>query len=509
MLFPLTTKDFLDRAVEVYADRVAIIDEPDQPAASWGEITYAELGRRARSQAATLDEMGVPVGGRVAIVSQNSARFFCTLFGVSGWGRVTVPINYRLTATEIRYIVEHSDAEVLLIDPELRQLADTIPCKRIFVFGEDDEKIWASDAEPAPWVGDESATATINYTSGTTAQPKGVQLTHRNLWLHAVLFGWQASVNDRDVYLHTIQAFHGHGWGHPYAATNMGALHIMMRRIDGREILSRIEKYGVTYLCAAPAVVTSILDAARTWGGTPPGRGRVRIIVAGAPPATRIIERIRDELGWEFLQMYGQTETTAMLTLNRMRAEWDHLDPSEQARLLGRAGAPALGVRLRINDDGEVLAQSNHNLLGYWKNPEATAAATADNWLRTGDGGRYEGGYLTISDRKKDMIITGGENVSSIDVENALKSHPAVRDVAVIGIPDDKWGELVTALVVLDEGAVATREDLVEHCRPRLAGYKCPKRIEFRDELPRTVTGKLQKFKLRKEFWSALERQVN
>jgi acyl-CoA synthetase (AMP-forming)/AMP-acid ligase II len=166
-------------------------------------------------------------------------------------------------------------------------------------------------------------------------------------------------------------------------------------------------------------------------------------------------------------------------------------------------------VRIRINDDGEVLVQSNHNLLGYWKSPETTAAATADNWLRTGDGGRYEGGYLTISDRKKDMIITGGENVSSIEVENALKSHPAVRDVAVIGIPDDKWGELVTALVVLEDGVVATREDLVEHCRPRLAGYKCPKRIEFREELPRTVTGKLQKFKLRKEFWSALERQVN
>jgi fatty-acyl-CoA synthase len=509
MLFPLTIKDFLDRALEVYADRVAIIDEPDQPAASWGEITYAELGRRARSQAATLDEMGVPVGGRVAIVSQNSTRFFCTLFGVCGWGRVTVPINYRLTAAEIRYIVEHSGAEVLLIDPELRQLADTIPCKRIFVFGEEDEKIWASDAEPAPWAGDESATATINYTSGTTSQPKGVQLAHRNLWLHAVLFGWLTSVNDRDVYLHTVQAFHGHSWGNAYAATSMGALHIIMRRIDGKEILRRIEKYGVTYLCAAPAVVTSILDAARAWGGTTPGRGRVRIIVAGAPPATRIIERIREELGWEFLQMYGQTETTAMLTLNRMRAEWDHLDASEQARLLGRAGAPALGVRIRINDDGEVLAQSNHNLLGYWKNPEATAAATADNWLRTGDGGRYEGGYLTISDRKKDMIISGGENVSSIEVENALKSHPAVRDVAVIGIPDDKWGELVTALVVLDDGVVATREDLVEHCRPRLAGYKCPKRIEFRDELPRTATGKLQKFKLRKEFWSALERQVN
>jgi fatty-acyl-CoA synthase len=172
-------------------------------------------------------------------------------------------------------------------------------------------------------------------------------------------------------------------------------------------------------------------------------------------------------------------------------------------------GAPALGVRIRVNDDGEVLTQSVLNLLGYWKDPETTAAATAGNWFHTGDGGRYEDGYLTISDRKKDMIISGGENVSSIDVENALRSHPAVKDVAVIGIPDEKWGELVTALIVLYDEIPATREGLIEHCRPRLAGYKCPKRIEFRDELPRTVTGKLQKFKLRKEFWSALERQVN
>lgn len=223
---------------------------------------------------------------------------------------------------------------------------------------------------------------------------------------------------------------------------------------------------------------------------------------------------MREELGWEFIQIYGLTETAPLLTMSRMRAEWDDLDPTEQARNLGRAGAPAVGVRMKIDDSadekgGEVLAQSNHNLASYWQNPEATAESQADNWFHTGDGGTIEDGYLTIADRKKDVIITGGENVSSIEVEDAVSSHPAVREVAVIGIPDEKWGEMVTALVVLEEGQSATQEDVIAHCREHLAGYKCPKRIEFREELTRTATGKLQKFKLREEFWSGHDRQVN
>ena len=235
----------------------------------------------------------------------------------------------------------------------------------------------------------------------------------------------------------------------------------------------------------------------------------MRIIVAGAPPPTRTIERVREELGWEFIQIYGLTETAPLLTMSRMRAEWDDLDPGEQARLLGRAGAPAVGVRIMVDDSGEVLAQSNHNLDAYWENPEATEEAQAGGWFHTGDGGTFEDGYVTIADRKKDVIITGGENVSSIEVEDALASHPAVREVAVIGIPDERWGELVTALVVLEDGATATPEELVAHCREHLAGYKCPKRVELREELQRTATGKLQKFKLREEFWSGRERQVN
>ncbi|MFC9433975.1 AMP-binding protein [Nocardia sp. NPDC057030] len=499
MQFPLTVNDFLDRAVTVYPERVAIVDEPDQPATSWGELTYAQLNDRARAQAAGLDQLGVPVGARVAVVSQNSARLLSCFFGVSGWGRVLVPINFRLGTDEIAYIVEHSGAEVLLVDPALKDVVDRIDCRTKFVFGEDDDRIWSGAGQPREWAeSDESVTATINYTSGTTARPKGVQLTHRNLWLNATVFGWQSGVNDRDVYLHTLPMFHANGWGQPFAATAMGVEQVVIRQIDGTEILRRIDRHGVTYLCAAPAVITAVLDAAREWDGPIPGRDRVRAIVAGAPPPTRVIEQVRGDLGWEFIQIYGLTETAPLLTMSRMRAEWDELPPSRQARLLGRAGAPALGVRVRIDPAGEILAQSNHNLLGYWDNPQATAETQAGNWFHTGDGGTFTDGYLTITDRKKDVIITGGENVSSIEVEDALLLHEAVREAAVIGIPDEKWGELVTALIVT--ARPVTADELITHCRAHLAGYKCPKRIEFRTELARTATGKLQKFKLRQQF---------
>ncbi|HSA53113.1 MAG TPA: AMP-binding protein, partial [Yinghuangia sp.] len=273
-------------------------------------------------------------------------------------------------------------------------------------------------------------------------------------------------------------------------------------------ILRRVEHHGVTFMCAAPAVVNAVLDAAADWTGDIPGRDRVRVICAGAPPPTRTIERIMEELGWEFIQLYGLTETSPLVTFNRQRAEWDDLDTAERARRLGRAGAPALGVRVMVDMDGEVLTASNHNLDGYWQQPDETAQAQAGGWFHTGDGGYLDDeGYLVISDRKKDVIISGGENVSSIEVEDALAAHPGVREVAVIGTPDEKWGELVTGLVVAADDVTA--EDLVAHCRTRLAGYKCPKRIEFVESLPRTATGKLQKFKLREPYWAGHERQVH
>jgi fatty-acyl-CoA synthase len=507
--YPLTVRDFLDRAETVYPDRVAVVDEPDQPAPSLGSVTYRELATLARAQAARLDRLGVPRGGRVAVVSQNSARLLTSFFGVSGWGRILVPINFRLSLAEIEYIVGHSGSQVVYADPELKDKLDALDVPHKFVLGEDDD-LFLRDTEPEPWEEpDEAATGTINYTSGTTARPKGVQLTHRNLWLNATVFGLHAGVNDRDVYLHTLPMFHANGWGMPYVTTGLGVQHVVLRKVDGAEILRRIDKHGVTLMCAAPAVVSAALEAAADWNGEIPGRDRVRIIVAGAPPPTRTIERVMEELGWEFNQIYGLTETSPIVTVNRMRAEWDDLSVHEQAKRLGRAGAPALGVRVSIDPQGEVLTSSNHNLDGYWEQPEETARVQAGNTFHTGDGGYLdEDGYLVISDRKKDVIISGGENVSSIEVEDALMSHPAVKEVAVIGIPDEKWGELVTALVVPD-GDDVTAEELISHCRTALAGYKCPKRVDFVEELPRTATGKLQKFKLREPFWKGQERQIH
>ncbi|MGP8006422.1 MAG: AMP-binding protein, partial [Acidimicrobiales bacterium] len=349
-----------------------------------------------------------------------------------------------------------------------------------------------------------------NYTSGTTARPKGVQLTHRNCWVNAAIFGWHVQLSDHDVYLHTLPMFHANGWGMPWATTAMGCPQVVLRKVDGHEILRRVERHGVSLLCAAPAVVNAVLDALPTWDGPVPGRDRVRVVVAGAPPPRRTIERVETELGWEFIQIYGLTETAPLLTFNRQRSEWDDLSSGERARKLMRAGAPAIGTAVEIAPDGEVLARSNTVMEGYWHQPEATETALEGGWFHTGDGGVLdEELHLHILDRKKDVIITGGENVSSIEVEDAIFSLQGVVEVAVIGIPHDTWGEMVAALVVADEGAGLTQEAVITHCRAILAGYKCPKQVEFRAELPRTATGKLQKFRLRSEYWEGYERQVN
>jgi acyl-CoA synthetase (AMP-forming)/AMP-acid ligase II len=511
MKVPLTVADYLRRAELLYPDRVGVVDESDQPAASWGSLTYRELAERARAQAAGLDELGVAQGDRVAIVSQNSARLLSSFYGVSASGRILVPVNFRLNADEVAYIVEHSGASVLLVDPELEESLAGVTAKHRFVMGEaSDAELYRHGVEPEPWVPDEDSTATINYTSGTTARPKGVQLTHRNIWLNAAVFGWQMGVNDRDVYLHTLPQFHCNGWGMVYAVTGMGGRHVVLRKVDGAEILRRVDAHGVTLLCGAPAVVAMILDAAATWDGEVPGRDRVRMVVAGAPPPTRTIERMETELGWEFVQIYGLTETAPLLTMNRRRAEFDELSPAERAARLGRAGGPTLGIDIDVDASGEVLARGNVIFEGYWNQPEATAEALEGGWFHTGDGGSVDDdNYLTISDRKKDVIISGGENVSSIEVEDALFSHPAVAEVAVIGVPDEKWGETVFAMVVLAPGAEATEQELRDYCRERLAHFKCPTRIEFRSELARTATGKLQKYKLREPFWTGRERRVN
>jgi len=511
---PFSVSDFIDRAVQVYGERVGVVDEPDQPAASLGDLTYAELGALARRQAAHLDDLGVGVGDRVAVVSHNSARLMGSFFGVAGYGRVLVPVNFRLRPDEVSYIVEHSGAKVLYVDPELDKALSGVTAEHRFVLGQDDHLYAPEGAEPKPWEPDEAATATINYTSGTTARPKGVQITHRNIWVNAVTFAMHTGISDRDVYLHTLPMFHANGWGMPFAMTGMGVKQVVLRKVDGAEILRRVDQHGVTVMCAAPAVAAAVLEAAQTWEGEIPGRDRVRIIMAGAPPPTKTVARVEEELGWEFVQIYGLTETSPLLTVNRTRAEWDDLSAEERATRLTRAGAPALGVRLKVEQvdegAGELLARSNVVLEGYWQQPQESEKALADGWFHTGDGAVIgDDGYVTIQDRKKDVIITGGENVSSIEVEDVLFSHPAVAEVAVIGVPSEKWGETIKALVVLVEGEEASEADLIAWCKEKAAGYKAPTSVEFRDELARTATGKLQKFKLRAPYWEGYQRQVN
>jgi acyl-CoA synthetase (AMP-forming)/AMP-acid ligase II len=517
MHVPLTVNDFLRRAEQVYPERIGIVDEPDQPATTWGTLTYAQVADRARQMAAGLDALGIRAGERVAIVSHNSARLLTALFGVSGSGRILVPINFRLTAEEVAFIIEHSGARVLLVDPELDAALSDVSAEYRAVIGDDsDNLLCRPGVTPVPWEPDENATATINYTSGTTARPKGVEMTHRNIWLNATVFGWQLGLSDDDVYLHTLPQFHCNGWGLPFACAAMGIPQIVLRKVDGAEILRRIDDHGVTALAGAPAVANAIVEAATTWDGPVPGSGQVRMVVAGAPPPSRTIERIEAELGWEFIQIYGLTETSPLLTMNRRRIETDALPPSERAALLTRAGAPALGVEVKTSGDGEILARGNHVMRGYWEQPDATADAIRvpdddpAEWFHTGDGGTIdETNHVVISDRRKDVIISGGENVSSIEVEDVIFSHPRVAEVAVIGVPDDKWGELVLALVVPVPGAELTEAEVIAHTREHLAGYKCPKRVEFRDALDRTATGKLQKFKLREPYWAGHQRQVN
>ncbi|MFP3987183.1 AMP-binding protein [Streptomyces sp. E11-3] len=513
MRIPMTITDFLDRAELGFATSTGVVDEPDQPGPPVPVQTYRQLGERVRAWQAGFDALGVGEGERVAVVSHNSARMLELLFAVPMSGRICVPLNFRLKPDEIEYVVRQSGASVLLVDPELDDALSGVKARHRFVLGAQTEaELMRFGVEPRPWSRpDEDATATINYTSGTTARPKGVQLTHRNIWVNGLTFGLHTRVWERDVYLHTLPMFHCNGWGMPYVMAGLGVKQVVLRKVDGAEILRRVDAHGVTLMCGAPAVWNAVLDAAATWEGEIPGRDRVRIVCAGAPPPSKTIQRVGEELGWEFTQIYGLTETSPLLTFNRTRPADVELPAEERARKLSRAGLPALGVKLKVSDGGEVLARSNVVLDGYWDKEEETEAALEGDWFHTGDGGTIDetDGHLTISDRKKDVIITGGENVSSIEVEDTIFSHPSVAEVAVIGVPHEKWGETIKALVVLAEGATAREADIIAHCKERMAGYKAPTTVEFRAAIPRTATGKIQKFKLREPYWAGLDRGVN
>jgi fatty-acyl-CoA synthase len=491
----LTTGDFLARGAAVYGDEPGVVDEPRPD--GLGTLTYGELAERVRRIGAGLAGAGLQRGERVAVISQNGARLLELFYAVTASGRVIVPVNFRLSAQEIAYIVEHSGARLLLYDPELESLVSDLRCRRL-ALGERSDAELLGEAVPIEATSERDL-ASINYTSGTTARPKGVELTHRNVWLNATTMALHLGLSDRDVYLHTVPMFHANGWGLPFACAGLGVPQVILRKVDGHEILRRVERHGVTLMGGAPTVMDMVLAAAREWGRDTPGRGRVRVLCGGAPPPARTIARLEDELGWEFMQIYGLTEISPLLVLNRARPADRRLPDGERHARLRRGGPPVLGARVRIAADGEILARGHGVLRGYWRDPRATEAALAGNWFHTGDGGHLDADHhLIVGDRKKDMIVSGGENVAAAEVEDRLHVHPAVAEAAVIGVPHPHWGETVKAVVVPVAGARLTGGELIAFARAGLAHYKCPTSVDLVTALPRTATGKVQKYLLRK-----------
>jgi fatty-acyl-CoA synthase len=503
---PLTAADFCDRARVVHADRLGAVDEPDVP--GWlGRLTYAELLRRCDGMILALDAMGVGRGERVAIISPNAVKMLITLYAAMGAGRVLVPINFRLSAKEAQFIVEDSQASLLLVDPLLdEQFRAVVAPKRVVLDGVEDEELFAPASVDVDWPTlDENDPATINYTSGTTSVPKGVVLTHRSHWLNAVTVGWGFGLGEGDRYLHTLPIFHVNGWGLPLAAAALGVPNVIQREVRGAGILERVGDEGITMLCGATPVASAIAQAAeelRNVGAAVPGAGTTRMVSGGASTPAAVIEHFERVTGWEMIQAYGLTETGPVLTVNRVLPT-EPITPEERAARLARAGAPLVGVRLAVDPDGQILARAAKAMVGYWCQPELSQAAFDEGWFLTGDGGEIgKDGRLRITDRKKDVIVTGGEDVSSLEVEACLHEHPEVVDVAVIGVPHERWGETPKALVVLREGSSLEPAALIGFCRERLAHFKCPSSVERRDSLPRTATGKVQKYLLRQPYWS-------
>ena len=520
---PLLVDLFLRRAAQIYPNKTAVVDGARR-------FTYAELQARVNRFSHALLGLGVGRGDRVCILSPNSHFFLESFYATSQIGAVLVPLNYRLVAADHEYILNHAGVKVVCADHEYTQVVEDIrpnlTTVEHFVIAQDDgappfgwhdwEALVAEQPEspPSPVESGENDLVSINYTSGTTARPKGVMLTHRNCTINAYGLIAHLRVAHEDVELWTLPMFHCNGWGGVYAITGMGGTHVVLRNVDAAEIYRLIEHEKVTFACMAPTVLRTILDyphKAQHAIETKP-----RFVVAGAPPPAAFIERLENELGWEFLQIYGLTETAPLLTV----CQPDHHTETADYARRSRAGVPTLGAEVVLLDDddnmvpqdgasvGEVCARANVVFKGYWEQPEETAEAMRGGYFHTGDLAVWDAtGSIHIVDRKKDVIISGGENISSPDIEDALYKHPAVMECAVIGVPHEKWGETPKALVVLRQGEAATEADLIAFCRENLAHFKCPTSIEFRPELPRTATGKLQKFKLREKYWES-ERRV-
>jgi fatty-acyl-CoA synthase len=495
---PLTPLDFLERARRLFPARTGIVDGPDR-------FTYAEFAARCDRLAWVLTrEVGVQPGDRVAWLCGNTHELLEAYYGVLLADAVLLPLNIRLASAETRFVLDDSDAVVLLRHPDQPDPQHGV---RQIVLGHDYEALLAAQpAErfPRPDV-DEDAAAELFYTSGSTGSPKGALLSHRGLYLHAVHNALTGRLSGDDVVIHTIPLFHVNGWGSPHYVTGLGGVHVMLPRFDAGEVIRLIEAERVTRLFVVPTMARTILDhpslASRDVSSLQ------QVSIGGAPAGPELVAEIEATLGCECICGYGMTESSPTLTRS--------LDKPGEPKSLARrstTGLPISGVDVRVVDDrdaevpwdsstiGEIVARSNHVMIGYWNRPAETAEALRGGWLRTGDLAVVDpDGYLTIVDRKKDVIVSGGENIASVEVEKAIAAHPAVAEVAVVGVPDEKWGEVPRAFVALkaDVTSPPSERDIIDWVRDRLAHFKAPKSVVFLDALPQGGTGKIQKTQLR------------
>jgi fatty-acyl-CoA synthase len=504
---PLTPTSFLTRSALVYPDRVAVIDG----GASW---TYAELDGRSQRLAGALRP--IANGRPVAVLAPNSHVLLEAHYGVPWAGSPLLALNIRLSASELGWIVRHAEAAVVVYDSDFEDLASALavqaPGVRMIRAGGADDEYEALIDAGVPFGGpaiDERSLLALNYTSGTTGTPKGVMYHHRGAYLQALAMMHHADLTADDVYLWTLPMFHCNGWCFTWAVTAASATHVCLRRVDPTEVWRLVSDLGVTVLCGAPTVLTSMGYAGEA-EPLPEGR-RLRMLTGGAPPTPAILSRMK-ELGVEVTHLYGLTETFGPIVVCDWHPEWSLLDASEQVRLIARQGvANVISNPVRVVDGkghdvpadgatvGEIAVRGNNVMLGYLKDPVATANAIPDGWFRTGDlGVMHADRYLELRDRAKDVIISGGENISSVEVEAVLSSHPAVLECAVIAVPDERWTEVPAAFVTLRDGGSVTESELIAYVRSQIAHFKAPKYVRFRD-LPKTSTGKIQKFMLRDE----------
>jgi fatty-acyl-CoA synthase len=525
MNIPLTPLRFLRYAEQQYPRRTAVVCNDNR-------FTYAQFADRASRLAGALRQAGIQPGDRVAFLTTNCHRLLEAYYGVLEAGAVLLPLNFRLAAGELGYVLNDAGASLLFVEKQFLGQVETfrrdIPCVRMFC--------QLDGAPEAPWLApdnyegllaaatphradiasiDENALAELFYTSGTSANPKGVMLTHRNVYLHALHVCLAFQIENGAIELHTIPLFHANGWGIAHFLTLLGGKHVMIQRFDPKEVFRLIEKESVHSFSLVPIMATALVNCPERRNYDL--RSLRRIVIGGAASSPTLIREVEEELGCECYSGYGLTETSPALSLSPMKSE---LSWEGEQRHVGQAmtGYAIPGVEMRVvdhNDDdvphdgqaiGEIIVRADGVMKGYWREPDASAEALRGGWFHTGDMATLnEDGYFLIVDRKKDIIVSGGENISSLELEKAILAHPAVLEAAVIPVPDKKWGEVPKALVVLKPDAATTESELIEFCRSRLAHYKCPHSFEFVISLPKTATGKILKKHLRKEYWQREE----